>query len=134
MMVSTTMNETVQRTDRTWDVLCHLSALSVLVGVPFGNILGPLVVWLIKKGDSPSADAHGKEALNFQISVTIYLMAATALTVSLMLILVGFLLLPLLLVAVIVVPVIDLILVIIASVKAGNGEFYRYPFTLRLIN
>jgi uncharacterized Tic20 family protein len=128
------MNETVQRTDRTWDVLCHLSALSVLVGVPFGNILGPLVVWLIKKGDSPSADAHGKEALNFQISVTIYLMAATALTVSLMLILVGFLLLPLLLVAVIVVPVIDLILVIIASVKAGNGEFYRYPFTLRLIN
>ena len=129
-----TMNETVERTGRSWDVVCHLSALALLIGVPFGNILGPLVVWLIKKGDSPSVDAHGKEALNFQISVTIYLFVATVITVSLMLIVIGVLLLPLLLAALVVVPLLDLIFVIIAAVKAGNGEFYRYPFTLRLIH
>ena len=127
------MNETVERSNRTWDVLCHLSALSLLVGVPFGNIVGPLVVWLIKRGDSPSTDAHGKEALNFQISVTLYLIIFGAVTASLMLVLVGFLLLPLLIVAVVVVPIVDLIFVIIAAIKAGNGELYRYPFTIRMI-
>ena len=127
------MNETVQQTDRTWDVLSHLSAIVFLLGVPFGNILGPLVVWLIKRSDSPSVDAHGKEALNFQISLTLYLMAAVGITVGLMLVLIGFLLLPLLIIAAIVVPVLDLILIIIAAVKASNGEFYRYPLTLRLI-
>ena len=127
------MNETVQQTDRTWDVLSHLAAIVFLLGVPFGNILGPLVVWLIKRSDSPSVDAHGKEALNFQISLTLYLMAAVGITVGLMLVLIGFLLLPLLIIAAIVVPVLDLILIIIAAVKASNGEFYRYPLTLRLI-
>jgi uncharacterized protein len=128
------MDATVQRTDRTWDVLCHLSALAVLLGVPFGNIIGPLVVWLIKRGDSPSVDAHGKEALNFQISLTLYLIVAAAITVALMIVLIGFLLLPLLVAAAIVVPFLDLIFVIIASIKAGNGEVYRYPFTLRFIS
>ena len=127
------MNETVQQTDRTWDVLSHLAAIVFLLGVPFGNILGPLVVWLIKRSDSPSVDAHGKEALNFQISLTLYLMVAVGVTVGLMLVLIGFLLLPLLIIAAIVVPVLDLILIIIAAVKASNGEFYRYPLTLRLI-
>ncbi len=128
------MNATVQRADRTWDVLCHLSALAVLLGVPFGNILGPLVVWLIKRGDSPSVDAHGKEALNFQISLTLYLIVAAGITIALMIVLIGFLLLPLLVAAAIVVPFLDLIFVIIASIKAGNGEVYRYPFTLRFIS
>jgi uncharacterized Tic20 family protein len=127
------MNGTVQRTDRTWDVVCHLSALVMFVGVPFGNIIGPLIIWLIKRGDSPSVDEHGKEALNFQISVTLYLIIAAAVTAGLMLILIGFLLLPLLIVAAIAVPVIDLIFIIIAAVKASNGESYRYPLTLRLI-
>ena len=133
------MNESVQpmevpRTERTWDVLCHVSALSMLIGLPFGNILGPLIVWLLRRGSSPSADAHGKESLNFQISVTLYLVLAAALTVGLMFILIGFLMLPLLIAAVIVVPVIDAILVIIAAIKASNGEFYRYPLTIRFIS
>src|SRR5438874_7506319 len=128
------MNETAQKADRTWEVLCHVSALSMLLGVPFGNILGPLLIWLLKRGESPAVDAHGKEALNFQISVTLYLLIASGVTVGLMLVLVGFLLLPLLIAAAIIVPVLDLILVIIATVKASNGEAYRYPFTLRLIS
>lgn len=128
------MNEQVQASDRTWDIFCHLSALAMFLAVPFGNILGPLVVWLIRREKSPSVDAHGKESLNFQISLTLYLFIATRITAALMLILIGFLLLPFLIVALIVVPVLDLIFVVIAAVKASNGEFYRYPFTLRLVS
>jgi uncharacterized Tic20 family protein len=127
------MNETVARPDRTWDVIAHLSALVGLLGVPFGNVLGPLVVWLMRKDSDPSGAAHSKEALNFQISVALYLVIAAAVTASLMLILIGVLLLPLLIAAVVIVPLIDLILVIVAAIKASNGELYRYPLTLRLI-
>jgi uncharacterized protein len=128
------MNETVQTTDRTWDVLCHLSVLVMLIGVPFGNIVGPLVVWLVKKSSSPSVDENGKEAINFQLSLTLYLIIATAVTVGLMFLLIGFLLLPVLIAALIVVPVIDVILVGVAAYKASNGETYRYPLTIRFIN
>jgi len=126
------MNEARQTADRTWDVFCHLSSLAGLF-VPFGNIFGPLVIWLVRKDKSPSVEAHGKESLNFQLSVTLYLFIAAAVTVGLMIVLIGFLLLPLLIAAGIILPIVDLILVIIAAVKASNGEFYRYPFTLRLI-
>ena len=57
---------------RTWCVLCHASALLGLFFHFLGHILGPLAVWLIKRGDSPEIDAHGKESLNFQISMLIY--------------------------------------------------------------
>jgi uncharacterized Tic20 family protein len=57
---------------RTWNILCHASAL---LGVFFhfpGHLLGPFIVWLAKRDDSPEIDAHGKESLNFQISMLIY--------------------------------------------------------------
>ncbi len=57
---------------RTWNGLCHASALlGVFLHFP-GHLLGPLIVWLMKRDDSPEIDAHGKEALNFQISMLIY--------------------------------------------------------------
>lgn len=105
----------------------------MIVGVPFGHILGPLVVWLLKRDDSPAVDAHGKEALNFQISLTLYFMALVAVTAVLCLIVIGVLLIPLLIAAAVVGPVIDIIFVVLASLKAGNGEFYRYPFTIRFL-
>ena len=126
--------ENANSSERTWAALCHLSALIAFLGVPLGNIFGPLVVWLIRRGDSATADAHGKEALNFQISLTVYLLIATAATVGLMLVLIGFLLLPLLIGAAIIVPIVGLVFTLIAGFKAGNGEFYRYPLTLRFIN
>jgi len=108
--------------DRTWDVLCHISALAGFV-VPFGNIIGPLILWLIKRQELPSVDAHGKEALNFQISVTIYMAVAAVL----MLVIIGFFLM-------IGIAVAAIVLVVIAAVKASNGELYRYPLTIRLVN
>ena len=88
-----------------------------------GHILGPLVVWLMKRGDSPEIDAHGKESLNFQISMLIY----DAIAAILCFILIG---IPIL----IALWVLNTVLVIIASVKAGEGQLYRYPFTIRFIN
>src|ERR1041385_5393035 len=57
---------------RTWCVLCHASALLGLFFHFLGHLLGPLIVWLTKRGDSPEIDAHGKESLNFQLSMLIY--------------------------------------------------------------
>src|SRR5262245_55596503 len=101
---------------RTWCVICHLSALAGFVIPGFGHILGPLIVWLIKRGDSSEIDAHGKESLNFQISMLIYFIIAGILC----LLLIGFLLLAIL-------HILNVVFVIIASVKASEGQFYRYP-------
>src|SRR5438876_8735377 len=57
---------------RTWTVLCHASALAGLFFHFLGHLFGPLIVWLVKRGDSPEIDAHGKESLNFQLSMLIY--------------------------------------------------------------
>jgi uncharacterized Tic20 family protein len=108
---------------RTWCVLCHASALLGLFFHFLGHILGPLIVWLLKRGDSPEIDRYGKESLNFQISMLIYDAVAAILCV----VLIG---IPIL----IGLWVLNTVLVIIASVKAGQGEFYRYPFTIRFIN
>ena len=108
---------------RNWSMLCHASALAGLFFHALGFILGPLIVWLIKRGDSAEIDANGKESLNFQISMLIY----HAIAVILCLILIGIPILIGLWVA-------DIVLVIIASVKTSNGEFYRYPFTIRFIS
>jgi uncharacterized Tic20 family protein len=117
------MNETNEKQSRTWGMLCHLAGLAVYIGVPFGNILGPLVVWLIKKEEFPFVDEQGKEALNFQISITIYGIIAGILII----VLIGIPLLLGLLVA-------HIVLIIVAAIKANEGESYRYPFTIRLIS
>jgi uncharacterized protein len=107
---------------RTWTVLCHASAL-VGFFVPWaGHILGPLIIWLVKRGDSPEIDAHGKESLNFQISMLIYSLIAGVLC----LVLIGFVLLGIL-------HILNLVLVIIASIQASEGKLYRYPISIRLI-
>ena len=106
---------------RTLGMLCHLLAFAGLI-VPLGSIIGPLVLWLLKKDTSPFVDDQGKESLNFQITVHIALIACFIL----MFVVIGIFLIP-------VVGILDLIFVIIASMKANQGIAYRYPFALRLI-
>jgi uncharacterized protein len=118
---------------RSWEVLCHLSSLVALLGIPFGNVLGPLVIWLVKRDASPGVDAHGKESLNFHLSWSLYWVVATAVVGFLCFLLIGFLLIPFLIVGYIVGIVAMLALSIIASIKAGNGELYRYPLTIRFL-
>lgn len=103
-------------------MLCHLLALCAFLGVPLGNIVGPLIIWLIKREDSPFIDACGKESINFQISMSIYTIVAGLLIFAF----IGILLLPALL-------ILNLVLTIIASLAASEGKEYTYPMTIRFI-
>ena len=114
---------------RTWNMLCHLSALAGFIGVPFGNVLGPLIVWQIKKNEIPSVEIHGKAAVNFQITVLLAGLAAGVAMFVGILFCIGWFLLP----VVILIGLAGLIFPIIAGIKANNGEDYRYPWSLALV-
>ncbi len=114
-------NQGMAQQERTFGMLCHLLALAGFV-VPIGNVLGPLVMWLVKKDEFPFVDSQGKESLNFQISVTIYAICAGVLSI----IGIGPILLP-------AVAVFSLVMVILATVQANNGAAYSYPLCIRLI-
>lgn len=103
-------------------MLCHLLAI-------FTGFIGPLVLWLVKKDSSPYVAYHGREALNFQISLMIIMFTAVAVTMVLMFLVVGFLLFPL----IALLPIAALVLEIMAAVAANKGEYYRYPCCLRLV-
>lgn len=111
------------KTERQWGMGCHLIALcGIIMPIPAANLLGPLILWLIKREDGAFIDAQGKESLNFQISLFIYLMACVALSV----IGVGlFLIFP--------VAVFGFVCVIIAAIKASEGTSFRYPACIRFI-
>lgn len=109
------------RDARQWAMICHFAAALGFV-FPFGNLIGPLVVWQVKKDSHAFIDEQGKEALNFQLTVAI----AGIVCLVLMLVLIGFLLMGLLCIGAVV-------LTIIGGIKAGEGKHYRYPFCLRLI-
>ena len=111
---------TPDRESQQWGMIAHLSALIGFV-IPFGNLIGPLVIWQMKK-DMPFVVDQGKEALNFQITVAI----AVFVCLLLFVLVIGMLLLP-------VVGLGALALTVIAGIKANNGEAYRYPFALRLV-
>lgn len=106
---------------RMWAMLAHLSALTGMFTV-IGSVVGPLIVWQIQKDKSAYVDYHGKEALNFQITMAI----AFAVSFVLMFVLIGFVLIWIL-------GAVWLVFTIIAAVKANNGEYYRYPLTVRFI-
>jgi len=113
----------VSKEEQSWTMGCHLAALAGFVGIPLGNLLGPLAVWLIKRAEMPMVDQHGKESLNFQITVVIAMLISGALCF----ILIGFVLVPIVYVG-------ALILTIIGAVKVSNGNYdYRYPLTIRLL-
>ena len=107
---------------RMWAMACHLMALTGLLGNGIGFLLGPLVMWLIKREDHPFINAQGKEAINFQITMLLAMLVC----VPLIFVVIGLLLLPIL-------AIVNVVFTIIAGVKAANGEPYRYPISLRLI-
>ncbi len=113
---------------RTWNMWCHLSALAGLM-VPFGSVIGPLLVWQIKKNEIPSVEVHGKAALNFQLTVLIVAVVVGIVGFILSFFCVGFvffLLLPL-------VGLAGLIFPVIAGIKANEGKDYKYPYSFTLV-
>ena len=100
--------------ERVLAILSHI--LAILPGV---GILGPLVIYLVKKNDSPFVAANAKESLNFQLTIIL-------LYIILLITLIGVLLFW-------VVGILNIILVIVATIKASENRIYRYPISMRLI-
>lgn len=114
-------NTATSHEERQWAMWTHLSGLAGYL-VPFGNIIGPLVIWLSKKDEMPSIDQHGKDALNFQISISIAFVVAAFLCI----ILIG---IPILFVL----GIVQLVVPILVAIKASKGEPYKYPFKQKYI-
>ena len=109
------------KSERTWAMLCHISIFIGMI-IPFGNILAPLVIWLIKKDEMAFVKDQGIQVLNFQISMTIYLM----LSIFLIILLIG-------------IPmifglfIINFISTIIGAIQSNDGKFYRYALSIQFI-
>jgi uncharacterized Tic20 family protein len=119
--IETTETGAVDEEIRNTAVVAHLSTFAGLV-IPFGSVIGPLAVWLTRRDRDPFIDQAGREALNFGISIAIY--GSVLLVAALML--VG---IPLLMVGV----VAWVVLASLATVKASQGQTYRYPLTMRFV-
>ncbi|KPM79679.1 MULTISPECIES: DUF4870 domain-containing protein [Pseudoalteromonas] len=106
---------------RTWAMFCHLSALAGLL-FPFGSVIGPLIVWLVKKEEMPLVAEHGRKSLNFQLTM----MIAYIVCFMLMFVVVGVILLPL-------VALFSLIMVVVSAIKANDGKEVKYPMAIEFI-
>lgn len=111
---------TISSQEKNLGVLSHLSGFVMFFGVP--SVFGPLAMWLFNR-DKPYVEQHAREALNFNISMTIYAIASAVLILAV----IGIVLLPVVLVA-------WLVLSIVGAAKASNAEPYEYPFTIRFVN
>lgn len=120
------MNE-IEKKARTWSMLCHLSGLAGCFLPWVAHLAGPLLVWLLKRNEHPSIDAHGKEALNFQISMALYsalgclLLAITVVGILVVPIFLGFL------------YVLNIVGVVTGAIRASGGVAFRFPLILRFI-
>jgi uncharacterized protein len=115
----------IDKDARIWGVLCHLTALLGIIGIPLGHIFGPLTVWLLKRNSYPFVREQGIESLNFQLSMTLYIALAAAFLY--------FTKLGLGMILILIMAPVNILLVIIASVRAYNGETYDYPLKIRFI-
>lgn len=111
----------MNRDARMWAMFCHLAGFAFLLPLApgIGSVIGPLIIWLIKKDQYPFVNEQGREAVNFQITMLIYgVVAGLSLFVC-----VGVVLLP-------AVVIVDIVLIIIGAIKANDGYHYRYPYPL----
>lgn len=117
-------NTELNKDARMWAMFCHIGGLAGLIPIApaFGSIIAPLIIWQIKKDEFPFVDEHGKEAVNFQISMLIY----SVICIPFIFICIGIILL-------VAIGVVDIVFLLIAAVKANNGEHYRYPICIRFI-
>jgi uncharacterized Tic20 family protein len=111
------------RQDRSLLVLAHLSQLVPLL-VGFGSLLLPLIIWMTNKHRIYQMDAHGKQIVNFQLSLIIYAIICVPLILLLGLGLIGF----------IVLGIISIIFPIINAIRVNNGERPNYPLSLSFIS
>ncbi len=116
--------DTATTEDRLYAMLCHLGTF--VTWFLLANFIVPLVIWMLKRDSSPLVADQGKEVLNFQITMTLWYAVAVVCFVSMVLIPVAILLF-------IGLPIFHIVMSIIGAIKAYDGQYYRYPLTLRLI-
>lgn len=114
-------NRVLSDTERNWAMFCHLSAFASFF-FPFGGIIGPIICWLSKRDESMWVNINGRNSLNFQLSMLLYMVLA----LPLILIIIG---IPIIIMLV----VLKIICIVIASVKASKGELFRYPLMIPFI-
>lgn len=115
---------------QTWRVLAHASAFIQLVGIP--SVVGPLVVWLIRRED-PVVEPHAREALNFQLSLLIYFIGGVVLGFVAALTIVGLVVTAVIIIGLILLFLLELLFALLGTIAASRGEMYRYPLNLDLI-
>jgi uncharacterized Tic20 family protein len=120
-----------EQKNRNWAMGCHLAALALYIGIPFGNIFGPLIIWLIKKDEIPLVDEQGKESLNFQISLILYGVAMVILIALFSFTIVLIPLAAVLAILLMAIGLVNLVLIIYAALKASNGESFSYPLAIK---
>ena len=108
--------------ERTWGMIAHLSGFAVFLFPLGGNILAPLIIWLTRRDTSAHVEMEAREALNFNISVTLGWIVCGSLVFALIGIPLGAALF-----------IYWLVMTIVAGVKASEGVGYRYPVSLRLV-
>lgn len=111
-----------------WNMLSHLSALAGVV-IPFGNLLGPFIVWQVKKNEIPSVDQHAKDALNFQLTATLAVLALSIIAFILSFFCIGYLLFP-------VIALLGFAAIgysVYAGIQVNNGAEFKYFYNLNLI-
>ncbi len=107
--------------EKEWAMFTHLISLAGFL-IPFGNIIGPLILWIMKKDESSFVNEHGKEAVNFQITMTILAIIFAVLS----LLCIGIFLL-------LIETIFILICVIWASIEANNGRYFKYPLSIKFL-
>jgi uncharacterized Tic20 family protein len=107
--------------EQNFSMFCHLSALAGYI-IPFGHIIGPLIIWQMKKDIYPEVNRQGREALNFHISMYIWFIVSAVL----ILLVIGIF-------ALIALGILQLVMIVVASVKSNSGESFKYPLTIEFI-
>ena len=114
------MSSLTNKEAQNWAIFSHLGGLigSLIHAIPFGGIAGAAVVWLLKRNESEVVDRNGREALNFQISMSLWFALAMWSGIAF---------------AVPVLAALHLAFPVVAAIAASKGESYRYPLTVRFI-
>ena len=113
--------------DRIWQIFCHLAALlGILEALRLFNIIGPFIIWIIRKNQSPSVDQHGRSAINFQASMTLYFMVLFGLSeLPFMAIPSG--------ICMHAWAYINLFFILRAAYEAAQSRLYKYPLSIRFL-
>ena len=117
----------VEQKDRTWETACHLSALILIANIPAANVLAPLIIWIIRKNQSPGTDRHGRAVLNFQLAMTLYFLILFLLgKVTLLVVPAG--------ICLRVWAYLNILFILRGGYKAAKGDLFKYPFSIRFFS